>query len=159
MKNCAIGLRLDKFQNSGGIFNLVHNGATMDLVYRFVTRGQVISQNDILYLLESQDELGRTPIVIASYLNFKNIALYLAIKQGDPDKYLSMELNVDKEGRTYYHSVCYRGNYEVLTTLLNYERACLKKVVSDMLQYAKNQSKFKNLDIKHGELVSTVYHD
>ena len=69
------------------------------------------------------------------------------------------ELNVDKEGRSAYHTLCYRGNYDTLMTLLNYERVCLKKVISDELNELKKRYNFKNLDIKHGSLVSTCYHD
>ena len=38
---------------------------------------------------------------------------------GAPSNYLSQEVNIDNEGRNCYHSLCYRGNYEVVTTLLN----------------------------------------
>ena len=106
-----------------------------------------------------QDELGRTPIDIASYFNFKNIALYLSIKSGTPVEYMQQELNVDKEGRSCYHTLCYRGNYDTLMTILNYERVCLKKVIADELTSIKKRFGFKNLDIKHGHLVSTCYHD
>ena len=61
------------------------------------------------------------------------MALYLAVKSGNPSEYMSQELNVDKDGRSYYHTLAYRGNYETLITLLNYERVCLKKVISDEL--------------------------
>ena len=53
----------------------------------------------------------------------------------------------------------YRGNFEVLITLMNYERVCLKKAIFDDLVSEKKRFKFKNLDIKQGHLVSTVYHD
>ena len=96
---------------------------------------------------------------IAAYFNFKNIALFLAVKSGTPAEYMQQELNIDKEGRTCYHTLCYRGNYEMLVTLLNYERVCLKKVIADELNQIKKRYRFKNLDIKHGHLVSTVYHD
>ena len=96
---------------------------------------------------------------IACYLNYKNIALYLAIKCGTPSEYMMQELNVDKEGRNCFHTLCYRGNYDTLVTLLNYERVCLKKVISDELNLTKKRYNFKNLDIKGGHLVSTVYHD
>lgn len=110
-------------------------------------------------MLVQQDELGRSPLDIASYFNYKNIALFLAIKSGTPAEYMQQELNIDKEGRSCYHTLGYRGNYDTLMTLLNYERVCLKKVISDELHGVKKQYRFKNLDIDKGHLVSTVYHD
>ena len=68
------------------------------------------------------------------------------------------ELQIDQDGRNCFHSMCYRGNYDTLITLLNYERVCLKKVAADELNVAKKRFNFKNLDIKHGHLVSTTYH-
>ena len=157
--NISIQLRPDQFRESCGIFQDVHNGALMDIVNKFVVHGQQLSQSDIHRFLDQQDQLGRQPLDIACFLNYKNIALYLAVKIGKPDVYLYQDLNVDKEGRSYYHYIGFRGNYEVLVTMLNYERTCLKKVISDTLWAEKNRFKFKNLDIKHGSLVSTVYHD
>ena len=58
------------------------------------------------------------------------------------------ELNYDSEGRTCFHTLCYRGNYETVVTLLNYERVCLKKVIADELNEVKKRFNFKNLDIK-----------
>jgi len=157
--NLTITLRPENFVDSAGIFPMVHRGQLTEIVSRFTQRDQELNQNDILQLLVQQDELGRTPLDIASYFNFKNIALYLSIKSGTPKEYMLQELNVDKEGRSCYHTLCYRGNYETLVTLLNYERVCLKKVIADELTHLKKHYSFKNLDIKHGHLVSTCYHD
>ena len=55
--------------------------------------------------------------------------------------------------------MCYKGNFDVMATLLNHERVALKKSTCDELSQIKHRFKFKNLDIKKGELVSTVYHD
>lgn len=86
------------------------------------------------------------------------MALYLSIKSGTPADYMSQELNFDSEGRTCFHILCYRGNFDTLVTLLNYERVCLKKMIADELDSVKKRYCFKNLDIKHGHLVSTVWH-
>jgi len=99
------------------------------------------------------------PIDLACFLNFKNVALYLLIKSGMPNEYLGQELNTDKEGRTCFHIMCYKGTFETLAMVMNYERTALKKDTFDQLHQIKQRFKFKNLDIKHGSLVSTVYHD
>ena len=68
-------------------------------------------------------------------------------------------MNVDNEGRNCYHSLCYRGNYEVVTTLLNIERSYLKKTLMEQLIQEKHRYRLKNMDIKHGHLASSIYHD
>jgi ankyrin repeat protein len=156
--NIGVALRPEEFAESSGIFPSVANGALTDIVDRFTCRDQPLNKNDILQLLVQQDNLGRTPLDIACHLNFKNIALYLMVKSGDANEYIQQEVNIDKEGRSLYHVLGYRGNYDVLTTMLNYERVCLKKVISDMLTSEMKAFNLKNLDIKHGELVSTTYH-
>ena len=131
--NQTISLRPEEFCDSAGIFPMVHRGQLTDIVNRFWQINQELNKNDILQLLSQQDNLCRTPLDIAAYFDFKNVALYLAVKSGNPSEYMSQELNVDKDGRSYYHTLAYRGNYETLITLLNYERVCLKKVISDEL--------------------------
>lgn len=66
-----------------------------------------------------------------SHLGFVNIALYLQTKMGTPNDMIFHDLNFDDNGQTCYHIVCYRGNYDCLVALLNYERMCLKKVMYD----------------------------
>lgn len=101
-----------------------------------------------------RDSIGRTPLDIACHLGFKNIVLYLVTKQGSPGDYLVQEFNVDNQGRNCFHGICYRGNFEVVTTLLNIERAYLKKILSEQLLKEKNKYRLKNMDIKHGQLSS-----
>lgn len=66
---------------------------------------------------------------------------------------------MDGQGRHCYHIMCYKGNYDCLITMLNFERESLKKVIFDKLYTAKQLYRLKNLDIKQGSLVSTVFHD
>ena len=59
-------------------------------------------------------------------------------KFGTPVQFISSNfLNVDEEGRHAYHIMLYKGNYEVLVTMLNYERVCIRKVIFDELQIQK----------------------
>ena len=106
-----------------------------------------------------RDSIGRTPFDIACHLGFKNIVLYLVTKQGSPGDYLVQEFNVDNLGRNCFHGICYRGNFEVATTLLNIERAYLKKILLEQLLKEKNKYRLKNMDIKHGQLSTQIYHD
>ncbi len=78
---------------------------------------------------------------------------------GTPSEVIHHEVNVNNEGRNMYHILCYRGNYECLVSILNIERVYMKKTLFDQLCREKQKYRFKNMDIKHGHLVSTVFHD
>lgn len=99
-------------------------------------------------------------------MGFKNIAMYITMKQGmilskmeEGMRQMKQQINIDKEGRSAYHCICYKGNYECLIVMLNIERIFQKKVLFDRLVRAKNEYQFKNMDIKQGELSSQVFHD
>jgi hypothetical protein len=85
--------------------------------------------------------------------------LYLLTNLGTPTDVIHQEWNVDNGGRNLFHLLCYKGNYECLIQVLNIERVYLKKTLFDQLYREKQRYRFKNMDIKHGELVSTVFHD
>lgn len=55
------------------------------------------------------------------------------MKMGTPSDCIFHELNVDNNGINCYHIMAYRGQYDCLVALLNYERMCLKKVMYDQL--------------------------
>jgi hypothetical protein len=156
--NITIKFEKQKFATQDGIFSKVADGKLTDIIFQF-TEYPLMSKTDLLQLVVQEDEAGRTPIDIAAFLDFKNILLYLMTKIGTPREFIESEMNVDGQGRHLYHTMMYRGNFEALVIALNYERVCLKKVIFDELVREKQMYKFKNLDIKQGALVSTVYHD
>ena len=78
---------------------------------------------------------------------------------GAPADVVHQELNVDNQGRNMYHMMCYKGNFDCLVALLNIERVYMKKTLFDQLVREKQRYRFKKMDIKHGRLVSTVFHD
>lgn len=106
-----------------------------------------------------RDKGGRTPIDIACHLGFTNIALYLQMKMGTPCDMIFHELNIDNFGYNAYHVMAYRGQWECLISLLNYERICLKKVIYDQLLKEKSKYRIRTSDVKHGELIKTIQHD
>ena len=53
----------------------------------------------------------------------------------------------------------FRGHFECLVSILSLERTYLKKTLFDQILREKNQSRIKNMDVKHGSLVSSVYQD
>ncbi len=75
--------------------------------------------------------MGRTPLDLACYLGYKNIALYLMTNMGTPAEVVHTELNIDNLGRSLFHIALYKGNYECLISILNIERIYLKKTLFD----------------------------
>lgn len=165
--NKGIALQRVKFARSQGIFNQVFDGHLTEIVKRFNKKQDdpsnaskiVESQTLILNLLSERDEQGRIPLDLACYLGFKNISLYLITKSGSPEDVIKQEINIDNMARNCYHNMCFKGNYECMVVLLNIERVYLKKLLFDQLLQLKNDFKFKNMDIKHGKLASSVFHD
>lgn len=111
------------------------------------------------YYFSSAINSDVTNIYTFSYLGFKNIALYLTMKMGSPQTVINQDINVDKEARNCYHMMCYKGNYDCVVAMLNIERIFLKKILFDQLLATKNRYRFKNMDIKHGHLATSVFHD
>jgi hypothetical protein len=77
---------------------------------------------------------------------------------GPAKSFIDTKFNLDKDKRSCFHTMCFRGNNECLTTVLNYDRECLKKHFSSELTAALVYSKLKTLDIVKGQLSSTKYH-
>ena len=80
-------------------------------------------------------------------------------KMGNPQDVITQEINLDKDARNAYHSMCYRGNFECLLAVMNLERVYLKKTLFDQLLREKNTYRFKNMDVKHGALNVSIYKD
>ena len=118
-----------------------------------------MNANDVLQLLIQKDLGGRNPIDLACFLGYKNITLFLMTKLGRPQDIVNTEFNIDSEGRTCFHLMGYLGKAENLAVVLNYERECLKKMISDELCSAKATSRLKNLDVVKGKLNEKTYHD
>ena len=72
-------------------------------------------------------------LFFSSHLGFTNIAIYLSLKMGTPSDMIFHELNIDNNGLNTYHILSYKGQYDCLSSMLCFERMCLKKVMYDQL--------------------------
>lgn len=108
--------------------------------------------SDINQFIHSKDDKGNTPIDIACYLGYKNLTLYLLRYGADPSQY-------DNRKRNAFHYVCEKGEYYVCNVLLNFMRHQRREEIFTSLTNLKKTLGFKCLDVKEGELVSTVWHD
>ncbi len=110
-------------------------------------------ENEIAYIACCKDDdNGKSALDLAAYLGFRNIALYLLSLGANPAQ-------TDNRGRNTFHTIAYRGDYDSAVIALNYQRYQDMKQLYQSLYEAKHAYKFKNLDIDHGELASTVLHD
>lgn len=50
---------------------------------------------------------------------------------GTPSEVIHSEVNLCNQGRSMYHLLAYKGNYECLIQILNIERVYLKKTLFD----------------------------
>lgn len=78
---------------------------------------------------------------------------------GAPEQIIDMQINEDQNKRNCYHLMCYKGNYACMVAMLNIERVYRKKILFEQLLKYKNIYRFKNMDIKHGKLATSVFHD
>jgi len=109
--------------------------------------------NEMEYLTSSKDEENnKYALDLAAYLGFRNILVYLLSLGADPSK-------TDDKGRNAFHTVAYRGKYGCAVILQNYRRYLEMRELYEKLTAKKQQYKFKNLDVDHGKLVTTILHD
>eukprot|EP00826_Nyctotherus_ovalis_P035538 TRINITY_DN3059_c0_g3_i1.p1 TRINITY_DN3059_c0_g3~~TRINITY_DN3059_c0_g3_i1.p1 ORF type:complete len:647 (+),score=188.11 TRINITY_DN3059_c0_g3_i1:169-2109(+) len=105
------------------------------------------------YLVSCKDDdNGKYALDLACYLGFRNIALYLLSLGADAGR-------TDDKGRNVFHTVGYRGEYGCAVVLQNYRRYVEMRGLYESLTAKKQQYKFKNLDVDHGKLVTTILHD
>jgi galactokinase/mevalonate kinase-like predicted kinase len=78
---------------------------------------------------------------------------------GPAQTFVETPFNLDKDSRSCFHYMLFKGNAECLATVLNYERECLKKYISDELSKAFATSRLKTLDVVKGQLAATTNHD
>lgn len=83
-------------------------------------------------------------------MNFKNITVFLLTKMGSAQTFVETPFNLDKDKRSCFHYMLFKGNAECLATVLNYERECLKKYISEELSKAFATSRLKTLDVVKG---------
>ena len=99
--------------------------------------------------LTSPDSENKTPLEISGYLGYKNIFLYLLTYGADP-------YHIDKLGQNIWHCCCYRGEINILSLLLNYERFLYKMKSLDLVENIKKSYSFSKLDIVNGGLSKAV---
>jgi hypothetical protein len=87
------------------------------------------------------------------------VLVYLMTHLGGPVEVVNRQHNLDNEGKSLFHILCYRGHFDCLVGVLNLERCYLKKILYDSLCKEKKQYRFKAMDIADGKLVGTVFHD
>ncbi len=110
-------------------------------------------ENEIAYIACCKDEAnGKSGLDLAVYLGFKNIVLYLLSLGANPGQ-------TDNRQRNTFHTVAYRGDYDCAVQVLNYMRYQEMRGLYRALYECKHVYRFKNLDIDHGQLASTVLHD
>ena len=111
------------------------------------------NESEVAYISCSKEsQHGKSALDIASYLGFRNIALYLLTLGSDPAL-------TDNNQRNTFHTVGYRGEYIATVMILNYQRyLCMKNLYKNLI-IAKQKYKFKDLDVNHGQLASTILHD
>ena len=105
-----------------------------------------------MQLVHEKDNKGNSALDVASFLGYNNLALYLIKNGADPS-------SPDLRKRNAFHYLAQRGQYDVTMTFLNFVRHQRREDIFASLNQLKKTYGFKALDIKHGALVSTVWHD
>ena len=129
------------------IFILVKLGRVTDLAILF----QKIDKKKAVTMLSGKDDMGRTPLMYACYMNYKNIVLFLLYKGAQWGV-------IDNEQNSIFHVILDQGNYDSLVMIINYFYFELREEVDIRLKHIQKEFNIKRSDIRMGELVSTDKH-
>lgn len=129
------------------LFAFVRAGKVTDLAALLHGR----SKKDVAALLSTKDVHGRTPLLIACYLNFHNIVMYLMHKGADP--YV-----VDYSNIGIMHVLLDQGNFESLAVVLNYIYFDFREKLDKELKRIQKEFNMKRSDVRLGKLVSPDQH-
>ena len=118
------------------MFRLVSNGLMTDLHTAF----ESVLPQDVAFYVGQKDEVGRTLLHYACYLDLQNIVLYLLKLGANP-------YEPDGEGRNCYHALAYRGNHRSLSLVLNYKRHEMRQRLFEDLKEMKKAHGMKSLSL------------
>ena len=96
------------------------------------------------------EDKKRNCLQLASFLNFPNIFLYLLTYDADPNY-------IDENRQNTWHFICYKGNWTILNILLNFISYKIKMKYLNVIEKAKINFGFGNLDIAKGKLSKAVH--
>lgn len=133
---------------------------TVVQLFGFVRQGKVTelagllhgrSAKELTALLSTRDGQGRTPLLIACYLNFHNIVMFLMHKGADP-------FVVDYSNIGIMHILMDQGNMESLVVVLNYIYFDFREKLDKELKRIQKEFSMKRSDVRFGRLVSPDQH-
>lgn len=104
---------------------------------------------EIVKLEKDNNNKKKSPLDIAAFLNFSNIFLFLL-------KYDSDANQVDSDGQSVWHTLCYKGHNKLLNILFNFESFNLKMQSLIEIDNFKKSFGFSKLDIIKGKLSRAV---
>jgi ankyrin repeat protein len=129
------------------LFGFVRNGKVTELASLLHGR----PEKELKALLSCKDIHGRTPLLVACYLNFSNIVLFLMHKGADP-------FVVDYNNIGIMHILLDQGNYESLVVILNYLYFNFREAIDAKLKRIQKEYNMKRSDVRLGKLVSPDQH-
>jgi ankyrin repeat protein len=133
---------------------------TVDTMFDLVRRGKITELAELLHgrdpkelkaLMGVRDMHGRTLLMNACYLNYKNIVLFLLYKGADPSV-------VDYNNISLMHILMDQGNLESLIMVLNYIYFDFRETIDIELKRIQKELNVKRTDVRQGILVSPDKH-
>ena len=138
---------LDENSDEFNLCYLTYYGKLTLIVEQF--NHQPIEQSRSIVEESISEEKKRSPLQIASFLNFSNIFLYLLTFGANPNA-------KDENCQNTWHILGYRGHPNLSGLLLNYIRYKQKMKYLKEIDEIKSRSGFSNLDIVKGKLSRAV---